>query len=128
MIINEKVYLNHHGVKGMHWGIRNSWSNKKPVPSDPRDNFEVTLSGESRARLMLASVGKMTLGTPIIYQPGRIGKFLSTKHHIVRRVRNSKSKIHLGKVTTDNIIGSAHVSYRTLKFASKQVNKVREAS
>jgi hypothetical protein len=55
MIIEEEVYLEHWGVKGMRWGVRNKGVTEVPRSTDPVALKEVIKSGTKITTMLLAS-------------------------------------------------------------------------
>lgn len=55
MIIEEEVYLEHFGIKGMRWGVRNKHFKKVPRSTDPSTAREVIRSGTRLTTTLLAS-------------------------------------------------------------------------
>ena len=62
---------------GMKWGVRNYGAYKDHKVSELP--LELKISGEDKAKILLGTIGALTVGTTFIYQRGEVAKFIAKR-------------------------------------------------
>lgn len=107
MIINEDIYIEHFGVKGMRWGVRNE---RKPV-TESSLRFKTKVSGLdpiTQVRLGMIGAALLTKGATNIVQSGQVHSMAAKGKAFItgKPVWDKNSKLSNPKMSEDEIMSS----------------------
>ena len=111
MIVTEKAYLDHHGVRGMKWGVRKARSPSNKVPKKPRTAAEKKVLRNKVIGGAMLAVGGALFAKMILDQ------HKTMKVRAASNIYNARKNVKIAQQVNDII--SMNTGVRTITLAKE---------